>query len=241
MATPLGNGRPNSFGIGDTYFTNDEYTTRKVGYLSFKKGEQLRIVRPGGKDRIMLCRNDDSKIGNVFAKYLSKTPPVQSKPPEMEASCSSSSASKLKNMKKPLPQSESVQTNKIPLSTIYDASCKSELRAYKELAKLIETDKTPIEMEASSSSSSSSSAAPEKLDIYDFVCPISQEIFENPVRASDGRTYERAEITKWLETHDTSPMTNQPFQKPIELTPNNDLKQKIEKNRAWIEKAYEEM
>ena len=42
----------------------------------------------------------------------------------------------------------------------------------------------------------------------DLKCPITQEIFVNPVITSDGQTYSREAITKWLQTHITSPITN---------------------------------
>ena len=38
-----------------------------------------------------------------------------------------------------------------------------------------------------------------------------QDEFEDPVRAADGRAYERSAIQQWLQTHDTSPMTNEPM------------------------------
>ena len=41
----------------------------------------------------------------------------------------------------------------------------------------------------------------------DFVCPITAEIMTDPVSTSDGFTYERAAITEWLRTKDTSPKT----------------------------------
>lgn len=41
-----------------------------------------------------------------------------------------------------------------------------------------------------------------------FLCPISREVMENPVLASDGHVYERSQIESWLLEHDTSPMTN---------------------------------
>ena len=41
----------------------------------------------------------------------------------------------------------------------------------------------------------------------DFVCPITTEIMTDPVSTSDGFTYERAAITEWLRTKDTSPRT----------------------------------
>jgi hypothetical protein len=42
----------------------------------------------------------------------------------------------------------------------------------------------------------------------EFVCPITQEVMVYPVITSDGYTYERSAIRKWLMTHDNSPMTN---------------------------------
>lgn len=42
-------------------------------------------------------------------------------------------------------------------------------------------------------------------------CPITHEVFQDPVLAADGITYERAAITHWLSGHDTSPMTNIPL------------------------------
>ncbi|KAK6162321.1 hypothetical protein DH2020_002162 [Rehmannia glutinosa] len=41
-----------------------------------------------------------------------------------------------------------------------------------------------------------------------FVCPIFQEIMQDPVVAADGFTYESEALKGWLESHDTSPMTN---------------------------------
>ena len=41
----------------------------------------------------------------------------------------------------------------------------------------------------------------------DFICPITAEIMTDPVTTFDGFTYERAAITEWLRTKDTSPKT----------------------------------
>ena len=41
-----------------------------------------------------------------------------------------------------------------------------------------------------------------------YLCPISLEIMEDPVICSDGITYERREIKRWLQSHNTSPKTN---------------------------------
>lgn len=40
-----------------------------------------------------------------------------------------------------------------------------------------------------------------------FVCPISLDVMRDPVMTSDGQTYERSEIEKWLKDNDTSPLT----------------------------------
>jgi len=41
-----------------------------------------------------------------------------------------------------------------------------------------------------------------------FSCPISKQLFLDPVVAEDGNVYERAEISKWLELSQMSPVTN---------------------------------
>lgn len=42
-------------------------------------------------------------------------------------------------------------------------------------------------------------------------CPITGELFEDPVMGSDGHTYERAVIVEWLKKHGTSPITREPM------------------------------
>ncbi len=46
-------------------------------------------------------------------------------------------------------------------------------------------------------------------DIDAHLCPISKEVMEDPVLTPGGDTYERANITAWLNQHHTSPMTRQ--------------------------------
>ena len=58
-------------------------------------------------------------------------------------------------------------------------------------------------------------------------CPISRELMVDPVIAADGNTYERKEIERWLETRDTSPLTNQRLEHRF-LTTNRAVKQQIE-------------
>nr|BAX24934.1 putative TPR1 [Oryza punctata] len=63
-----------------------------------------------------------------------------------------------------------------------------------------------------------------------FICPISQEVMNDPHFAADGHTYEAEHIRKWLnDGHDTSPMTNERLQHK-KLTPNHALRSAI---REW--------
>eukprot|EP00037_Helgoeca_nana_P031556 m.404739 g.404739 ORF g.404739 m.404739 type:complete len:592 (-) comp28421_c0_seq4:3606-5381(-) len=57
----------------------------------------------------------------------------------------------------------------------------------------------------------------------DLLCPITMMLLKNPVVAADGFTYERAIIEEWLETHDTSPITNATLDHK-QLVPNNTIK-----------------
>lgn len=50
--------------------------------------------------------------------------------------------------------------------------------------------------------------------------------FDDPVRAADGRAYERSAIELWLTKNDTSPMTNEPMPHK-RLVPDPELKQKM--------------
>ena len=65
----------------------------------------------------------------------------------------------------------------------------------------------------------------------DFICPITTEIMTDPVSTSDGFTYERAAITEWLRTKDTSPKTGARLESTT-LYPNHSLRSVI---RAFIE------
>ena len=46
--------------------------------------------------------------------------------------------------------------------------------------------------------------------LNEYVCPITAEIMTDPVCTLEGFTYERAAITEWLRTNDTSPATGKP-------------------------------
>ena len=61
----------------------------------------------------------------------------------------------------------------------------------------------------------------------DFLCPITQQMMENPVVVADGHSYEREFIDQWFKRGNrTSPLTNQPLDN-FTLTPNLALKKAI--------------
>ena len=62
--------------------------------------------------------------------------------------------------------------------------------------------------------------------IMKYHCPITLGIMEDPVVAADGRTYERAAISEWLENKDTSPSTGLPLNSTT-LIPNIQLRNLI--------------
>ena len=68
-----------------------------------------------------------------------------------------------------------------------------------------------------------------------FICSISGDIFKDPVIASDGQTYERKDIAKWIRqkgTNATSPLTGIKLKTKV-LTPNHSMKSLI---AAWQQK-----
>lgn len=64
----------------------------------------------------------------------------------------------------------------------------------------------------------------------DYLCPISSEIFSDPVTTVDGFTYDRINIERWFQTHDTSPCTNVVLESK-ELVPNVVVKESV---NSWI-------
>ncbi|XP_063789746.1 WD repeat, SAM and U-box domain-containing protein 1 [Pseudophryne corroboree] len=71
----------------------------------------------------------------------------------------------------------------------------------------------------------------------EFLCPITWEIMQDPVIASDGYSYERKAIENWISTEKrTSPMTNLQLENLL-LTPNRTLKMAL--NR-WLETRPDE-
>jgi hypothetical protein len=67
--------------------------------------------------------------------------------------------------------------------------------------------------------------------VQNLVCPISHNLFRDPVIAPDGFTYERFCIVKWMSKQETSPMTNAPMKAPngvISFLDNNSMKRMVE-------------
>lgn len=108
-------------------------------------------------------------------------------------------------------------------------------RAYneKELNELLE--KLPVSPAGTPTPSS-------ELDIPESFCdPISAEIMEDPVVTYDGHTYERTQIEKWFQFHDTSPLTGLKLANKI-LIPNflvrSQIKEFKERNVAHFKQPH---
>ena len=65
----------------------------------------------------------------------------------------------------------------------------------------------------------------------EYICPITKDVMEDPVVASDGHTYERIAIMQYLENEGKSPITRQEMNES-QLLPNRVLKTVIDKWRT---------
>ncbi|CAL4886200.1 unnamed protein product [Urochloa decumbens] len=113
-----------------------------------------------------------------------------------------------------------------------------ELATSKYLVELLQSDKEKLQQELHAAlteaedlrgkSLLSSTSEPDNTSTPSyFVCPISQEVMNDPHVAADGFTYEAEEIRGWLDSgHDTSPMTNLKLSHSV-LTPNRALRSAI--------------
>jgi len=68
-------------------------------------------------------------------------------------------------------------------------------------------------------------------DLPACICPITQDVMEDPVVCADGHSYERAAITQWLLARDTSPCTNAPLLHK-NVVPNHALRNLIAEVRG---------
>ena len=77
----------------------------------------------------------------------------------------------------------------------------------------------------------------------EFLCPISKKLMRDPVIASDGHTYERANIEAYLKQNNKSPVTGEPMQHSY-VVPNISLKQRIDEfirqNKHKMEETEQE-
>ena len=95
-------------------------------------------------------------------------------------------------------------------------------------------------VEAEASSALAAPAAPATADNDDeppdeLICPITQEVMEDPVVAADGHTYERAAIARWMVKRMTSPKTGEDLESPI-VFPNHSVRRMV---REWQESMQE--
>lgn len=56
-----------------------------------------------------------------------------------------------------------------------------------------------------------------------FKCPINRSLMRNPVICTDGHSYEKSAIQKWLKKSDKSPLTNLVLEKKLYITSNVTL------------------
>ncbi|CAN4111584.1 unnamed protein product [Withania somnifera] len=106
-----------------------------------------------------------------------------------------------------------------------NSRCRPELSS--EVWKVLEP------MRASCGSSSFIMGSEERCDIpSNFICPIFQEIMQDPVVAADGFTYEAEALRGWLDSgHETSPLTNLVLSHE-NLVPNHALRSAIQE---WLQ------
>ncbi|PVH65846.1 hypothetical protein PAHAL_1G088800 [Panicum hallii] len=66
-----------------------------------------------------------------------------------------------------------------------------------------------------------------------FICPITQELMEDPHVAADGHTYEQYAIRAWLKRHKTSPVTRSKLPNSS-IIPNHSLRAAIEQWKSQL-------
>nr|XP_034578051.1 U-box domain-containing protein 34-like isoform X2 [Setaria viridis] len=66
-----------------------------------------------------------------------------------------------------------------------------------------------------------------------FICPITQELMEDPHVAADGHTYEHYAIRAWLKRHKTSPVTRSKFPNSS-IIPNHSLRAAIQQWKSQL-------
>ena len=59
------------------------------------------------------------------------------------------------------------------------------------------------------------------------MCPLTLDVFKDPVIIRDGHTYERAAIQSWLERNHKSPLTDEVIPRDDPLIPNLTMRKEI--------------
>lgn len=70
-------------------------------------------------------------------------------------------------------------------------------------------------------------------DDINLTCPITHELFRDPVRANDGYVYERQAIIRWINEKGTSPFTRQPLNID-QLQPDEEIKTRANHRRIFL-------
>jgi len=106
---------------------------------------------------------------------------------------------------------------------------KSDVMEMAEQAMAMKEEKARVGVEVGSIKQRAREIGTEIRDSTDeaLICPITRGVFEDPVVAADGFTYERSAIEQWLRANSRSPQTNQPLPHR-NLVPNITLRAQIE-------------
>ena len=117
---------------------------------------------------------------------------------------------------------ETQQSSKKSKAKAKKAKARAEQQAAEEEAHRVEQAAAAAEQQA---------AAADELLPDAYVCPITQELMNDPVFASDGHTYERQAIERWIAKNATSPKTGCELEMTM-LFPNHAMRGQI---REWQE------
>ena len=168
------------------------------------------------------------------AIFSSQVPPPISEPPPQpgeEKAPSLAVAPPPRAQEKPPKDDEKLSSEAVPLLPFPSAASFRELTLAR-LHRVSDVDLKSLREEASDMLGRIEKELSFRAEIPDeYLCPITQEIMVDPVIAMDGHTYERRAIEEWLETNNTSPMTNSPLPNKM-LLPNLAVRSMISERRV---------